>query len=63
MIAIADLLTHNCAAHQGVRLLACTKLTGTTNHILKDIPLSANLQEKIRTFEVENRPEKLRTRY
>jgi hypothetical protein len=32
--------------------------TGTTNRILKDIPLSANLREKIRTFEAENRPEK-----
>lgn len=53
----------NFIAHEVVRLLACSKLADSYNRILKDIPLSANLREKIRTFEAENRPERLRTRY
>jgi hypothetical protein len=53
----------NFIAHEVVRLLACSKLTDSYNRILKDIPLSANLREKIRTFEAENLPERLRTRY
>jgi hypothetical protein len=53
----------NFIAHEVVRLLACSKLTDSYNRILKDIPLSANLREKIRTFETENLPERLRTRY
>jgi hypothetical protein len=56
-------LTHNCAAHQGVRLHACTKRLGQQTASLKTFRSRRIFEKKIRTFEAENRPERLRTRY